>query len=1074
MEISYITCFDPIDRFPTVFPTHSEYYGYMFSNFLLSIEKKTQVHDDHDDFVTIFNVLRLYLVFQWQTMERNSTPAGGVPVAVGLGSMQLASAGSNSTVSELTTPSRVVPRRRVADQLTLESTLASLAGATATTSSPAIPPFAGRLPEDEEEAIESLWYADYEDGDSDEEDPEILDTTILDTVKDRIANAEENDCALDTIEQYSDDWKDSKEDLGIATERILPGAPAGWNPPTSPMDWEPSVEKHGQPSFAQVDNPGKWSQFTFRPQFTGTLKKGDIKYSHHSLPTGATPVPLDENGKRCVAGWDFHYQGWSRESDSTASPIPSFRSGATRDNMFPECRKGSLDGELLSRLGLTADRMIEKDGAPDALFFYQLLLPIHHIGDKKVTTVENDPRKPFYTKAAIWSNMYAAGELKILGSGYGHQFQSVEPPELLQWDGSVVMDGVLGGSQGAILRRFDTRPGNSQYHELMAKTFTKSRWLELKRVYKLCNNLTAMKRGTDGYNPAYKYDFLFETLIHNVNAITLDAGLDLCGDETTFGFNGWGEAGTGLLGLIMNKPGITRGGQVVMVVDADRIRPRAYIHRHKLQTKYWNSQGENEVRLIYEELIPLITGGTTNRPRPLFKGEKPHITWDNFFSGDNIMQYAAEQGFGFTSTCRRDRLPKGIPSKYLHKGKTDSSARPKAARFEEPIFAVKLLKQDPADKNRVTGAMQLTSFQSTSSCNFTSVNALNSLSLYCQAKERGRGIHKRRWAIEMNEGRQLYLKTYGGVDRLDHLVQNCNMSYRCWKYWHAAMLHGKSIAVVVAYDLYLECCEGKMRAGQWKVEKAVDFHRFREKLATQMLQYSPKHRKYPGDEQFRVSTRQHKDRRPPSGLSSARSVASSAATNGRTSDSGSTSGGLLIKKKHFQSEESLSRHCGDLTPLYPHVEQCISIRNGGKKTCVVCGEQAYHVCMACIGPDGKKGVAMHRFARKGKPVSCFYHHHNSHFFGLARNDHKLLGIRKRDWTYPTEEVIQSHAKKIRHVLTLEEPLLRVRQLDIANVAATTTSSNRRNNSASSLGNSRHATSGRLTRVDTDGNLVGLL
>lgn len=983
-----------------------------------------------------------------------STPE--VPAAVGRDPM-FASTGSNSTVSELTTPSRSFPRRNHED-LQLSSTLASLAGATTSTLSPLFPPV-GRLADDEEEALEIQWYDDYENCDSDVEDPDIVDTLVADTAKDRLVNAEDNDCALDTLEQYMDDWKTQvDEEPGLSTARNIPGAPAGWSPPGSSLGWTPAERKHGQPPFEAIDNPAKWSEFTFRPHFTGTVKKNDIKYAYHCLPTGATPVPLNADGNRSVGGWDFHYKDWNRQRHAETMPI--YRSGATRDNMFPECRKGSLDGELLSNLGLTAARMCEKeDGAPDALFFYQLLLPIHHIGDKKVTTIENDPRLPFYTNVSVWSNMYAAGELRILGSGYGHQFHSVEPPELLQWDGSLVMDGVLGGSKGGILRRFDTREGNTLYNELMAKTFTKSRWLELKRVYKMCNNLTSKKRGEDGYNPAYKYDYLFKTLVHNVNAMTLQAGLDLAGDETTFGFNGWGESGTGLLGLIMNKPGITRGGQIVVAVDVDRIRPRAYIHRHKLQPRPIGTQGESEVRLIYEELLPLITG--TTKRRSIFT-EKPHITWDNFFSGDNIMKYAAEQGFGFTSTCRRDRLPKGIPTKYLHKGKTDSSARPKAARFEQPIFAIKVLKEDTTDKEKVSGVMQLTSFQSTSSCNFTSVNALNTMSLYCQPKERGRGLHKRRWAIEMNEARQLYLKTYGAVDKLDHLVQNCNMSYRSWKYWHAPMLHGKCIAVVVAYDMYLECCEGKMRAGEWKTERPVDFHRFREKLAKQMLLYTPKDRKYPGDEQFRVSTRQHKDRRPPAGLSSGRSITS---LRSETNQPGAS--GLPIKKKDFQSIEAMSRHCGDLTPLYPHVEHCISIRNGGKKTCVVCGEQAYHVCMACTGPDGKKGVALHRFARAGKPVACFYHHHNTHFFGLARNDHKLLGKRKRDWHFPTQEEIKSHAKKIRHVLTQDDQVL----VQVSAATPPLPPSGRHNNRASGLA-SRSQSNNRLTRVDSNGNLVG--
>ena len=109
--------------------------------------------------------------------------------------------------------------------------------------------------------------------------------------------------------------------------------------------------------------------------------------------------------------------------------------------------------------------------------------------------------------------------------------------------------------------------------------------------------------------------------------------------------------------------------------------------------------------------------------------------------------------------------------KHLQKQKTASSRRPKASRFLQPIFCVK----EHGDRG---SKIQLTSFQSTSSCNIAHVNAINSCGLYCTTKERGRGDAKRQWGIEMNESRRLYLNTYGAIDKLDHLIQNCNMSYR--------------------------------------------------------------------------------------------------------------------------------------------------------------------------------------------------------------------------------------------------------------------------------------------------------
>ena len=67
------------------------------------------------------------------------------------------------------------------------------------------------------------------------------------------------------------------------------------------------------------------------------------------------------------------------------------------------------------------------------------------------------------------------------------------------------------------------------------------------------------------------------------------------------------------------------------------------------------------------------------------------------------------------------------------------------------------------------------------------------------------------------------------------------------------MVHGKALAIVVAYDMYLECTEGQLDAS-WRIKKLVDFFRFREKLGKQILTYSPKLCKYPGDQLFREAT----------------------------------------------------------------------------------------------------------------------------------------------------------------------------------------------------------------------------
>jgi hypothetical protein len=335
--------------------------------------------------------------------------------------------------------------------------------------------------------------------------------------------------------------------------------------PDTPTDWEPPSQKieQGEPNFAEVDNPGDWSRFVFRPEFGATAPK---QYKRHSMPTGVHPVPKNPEGKRVVGDWEFHYKGWEDDAGNGGG-----RQGATGDDMFPQSRKGKLDADLLEMLGLTKERMVKGD----ALFFHQLLLPM---GDPKMSGITADPRKPFYSQVEKFSNLYA---IQIgLGGSYGHRFKNIVLNELVRFDGVVIRDGVKGGSNGAIHRRW---MDGADFDRLVLASITHTRWLQIKRVMKLNNNDVSPKRGEAGYNPAFKFDMLYDVLISNLNAITKHAEADQCGDETTWGHGGYGEAGSGLAGRIMGKPGITRGGQIVIISDVSRCRPRAYVHRHKLQ-----------------------------------------------------------------------------------------------------------------------------------------------------------------------------------------------------------------------------------------------------------------------------------------------------------------------------------------------------------------------------------------------------------------------------------------------------------------------------------------------------------
>ena len=115
-------------------------------------------------------------------------------------------------------------------------------------------------------------------------------------------------------------------------------------------------------------------------------------------------------------------------------------------------------------------------------------------------------------------------------------------------------DGVRGGTEGAIYQRWVK--DCADYNTHVDTSMRHARFLQIKRCIKLNNNEATPKRGESGYDPAYKYDFIWDVLVHNVNAISKSAGQDLAGDETSWGHQGYAETGAGLSFKILNKPGV--------------------------------------------------------------------------------------------------------------------------------------------------------------------------------------------------------------------------------------------------------------------------------------------------------------------------------------------------------------------------------------------------------------------------------------------------------------------------------------------------------------------------------------
>ena len=71
------------------------------------------------------------------------------------------------------------------------------------------------------------------------------------------------------------------------------------------------------------------------------------------------------------------------------------------------------------------------------------------------------------------------------------------------------------------------------------------------------------------------------------------------------------------------------------------------------------------------------------------------------------------------------------------------------------------------------------------------------------------------------------------------------------------MLHATSVAIVVAYDIYLGVTKDKVDP-DWSLNFPVYFWTFRDVLSIQILEYDPSRRKYNGDDAMYVYTKQWK------------------------------------------------------------------------------------------------------------------------------------------------------------------------------------------------------------------------
>ena len=453
-----------------------------------------------------------------------------------------------------------------------------------------------------------------------------------------------------------------------------------------------------------------------------------------------------------------------------------------------------------------------------------------------------------------------------------------------------------------------------------------------------------------------------------------------------------------------------------MLFDVGRRYPRGYIHRQKQHTRPigFGQQGPAEMHYLLNTVSTMVKGrsaevssfevndpwgSTSSHVNKIIYSEYPHLTADNHFSGSHVLDLAGKMGFGLTMTTRRDRFPKGLKP-FLHHDKTKpGDLRAKAMRCENPIVAIC---QVIATSETKAYTKTHVSFQSTGATNISGVNNLPSCGLYVTQRQRGRGVNKRVWGIEQNEGRATYLSQYFAVNNVDHMISIAMIRYICWKYWHSPYLHALSIAVVACFDMYVECTEGELDP-DWYINKKsrMSFRAFRLLLSEQMLKYTPKDNKLPGDECFRAWSRRTKRQRDKSCTSS---DSSSFCVTGVNVEN--------YKRAKMSSRRNTTRLCGDLHDIKLHFASLT--KTGNTMRCEVCGEPTAIKCGLC-----NKYMCLYK-KRKFLGGQCALTYHEDSFFGLSKSDATdLFGMQKSEWVPPSTNKIKCNA---RHIETIKEAL----------------------------------------------------
>jgi hypothetical protein len=123
----------------------------------------------------------------------------------------------------------------------------------------------------------------------------------------------------------------------------------------------------------------------------------------------------------------------------------------------------------------------------------------------------------------------------------------------------------------------------------------------------------------------------------------------------------------------------------------------------------------------------------------------------------------------------------------------------------------------------------------------------------------------------------------------------------------------------------------------------------------------------------------------------------------------------MITVEDIQNSEH--RLCGFLDPLCVHLQHKGTLPGNNSQKCVVCGKDCHEICGIC-------DVTVHYTnTSPGWQVPRFFQYHNTSFFGLARSDFKMAGVKRSKFTIPDEQTLACHAKDMKelHAKAITKP-----------------------------------------------------